>query len=335
MADRFRKTFHLSRDLYAYIWKESRPRQIVICLLTMVLAPLMMVPLEIQRRIVNGALPDGDFRLLVLLCLAYLGVIVLQGSVKFALNMVKGMAVEGIARDIRLRMVGDTLERSRNEGAAVATAGAGTVVSILAAETEDVSGFGGDAFGLPLLTGATIFYVVGYLVWVEPLIAIIGVALYLPQALIVPVTQYSINRLARLRIVNVRSLGRIAAGLAATRVTGRSIVNRIYALRIAIYLRKYLLAALGNFLDALGPIVVLSFGGYLVIHGMTQIGTLLVFISGLDKIADPWDQLVNFYRSVSNTAVAYDMIRSQIDEDSAHRPSVHGRHGAMAAIAGG
>lgn len=44
-------------------------------------------------------------------------------------------------------------------------------------------------------------------------------------------------------------------------------------------------------------------------------GTLLVFISGLDKIADPWDQLINFYRSISNTAVAYDMIRTQIDDE--------------------
>jgi ABC-type bacteriocin/lantibiotic exporter with double-glycine peptidase domain len=314
MVDRFRKTFALSRDLYAYVWKESRSRQIAICLLTMVLAPLMMVPLEVQRRIVNGALVDRDMTLLVWLCLAYLAIVILQGLTKFALNMIKGMVAEGIARDIRLRIVGDALERSQNEGAAAATLGAGTVVSMLAAETEDVSGFGGEAFGLPLLTGATILYVAGYLLWVEPMIAMIAVALYLPQALIVPVTQYSINRLARLRIVNVRSLGRIAAGLAAARVTGISITNRIYMLRIGIYLRKFLLSALGNFLDALGPIVVLSFGGYLVIHGMTQVGTLLVFISGLNKIADPWDQLINFYRSVSNTAVAYDMIRSQIEE---------------------
>lgn len=316
MADRFRKTVKLSRDLYAYIWKESRTNQIRICLLTMALAPLMMVPLEIQRRIVNGALVTGDVSALTWLCLAYLGVICLQGGVKFALNMVKGMAVEGIARDIRLRIAGDAVGRGRREGFAVATAGAGTVVSMLAAETEDVSGFGGEALGLPLLTGATILYVASYLVWVEPIIAAIAVAIYLPQALIVPVTQYAINRLARLRIINVRSLGRVAAGLAASQVTGTSIINRIYSLRIAIYLRKFALAALGNFLDALGPIVVLAFGGYLVIHDMTQVGTLLVFISGLNKIADPWDQLVSFYRSVSNTAVAYDMIRSQIEDEN-------------------
>jgi ABC-type bacteriocin/lantibiotic exporter with double-glycine peptidase domain len=78
--------------------------------------------------------------------------------------------------------------------------------------------------------------------------------------------------------------------------------------RIWIYLRKFSLTALGNFLDAVGVIIVLMVGGYLVIQGNTEVGTLVVFISGLARIADPWDQLINFYRAVSNTAVMYDMI---------------------------
>jgi ABC-type multidrug transport system fused ATPase/permease subunit len=315
MADRPHGTIKLSNDLYAFVWQESRRQQVAICALSMVLAPLMIIPLEIQRRIVNGALVEGNVSLLAWLCIAYFGIIFLQGSIKFGLNMAKGEAVEAIARDIRQRIVGDILDRKRRHGAAVTHGAAGTVVSMLAAETEDVSGFGGEAFALPLLAGATILYVVAYLLWVEPRVAILAIVLYLPQALIVPLTQNSINRLARLRIVNVRSIGRIAAGSAASSVTGRVIIDRIFRLRIAIYLRKYALAALGNFLDALGPIVVLSFGGYLVIRGTTEAGTLLVFISGLNRIADPWDQLVNFYRSVSNTAVAYDMIRGQIESD--------------------
>lgn len=325
MADHFRTTRKLSSDLYAYVWKKSRRQQLLICLLTMVLAPLMMVPLELQRRIVNGALVDKSMTLLIWLCAAYLGIVSLQGAIKFALNMIKGAAVETIARDIRLRTVGDTSVAGRRHTAAVTPASAGTIVSMLAAETEDVSGFGGEAFGLPLLTGATIFYVVAYLLWIEPMIAILAVALYLPQALIVPVTQRAINRLARLRILNVRSIGRIAVERAPSNVTGHVIIQRIYKLRIAIYARKYALAALGNFLDALGPIVVLSFGGYMVINGATQVGTLLVFISGLNKIADPWDQLINFYRSVSNTAVAYDMIRGQIDQVHAGTEAVGDR----------
>jgi ABC-type bacteriocin/lantibiotic exporter with double-glycine peptidase domain len=51
----------------------------------------------------------------------------------------------------------------------------------------------------------------------------------------------------------------------------------MYKVRIWIYLRKYALAALGNFLDSLGPIIVLTVGGYLVMQGKTLIGTLVVF----------------------------------------------------------
>lgn len=317
MADPFRKTFRISFDLYTYIWTESRSRQVWICILTMILAPLMMVPLELQRRIVNEALQQKDISLLAVLGGIYFFTVCLQGIIKFALNMLKGMAIEGIARDIRFRIVERVRDSDGCEDGTGTDLSPGTIVSMLAAETEDVSGFGGEAFGLPLLTGGTIVYVVGYLIWVQPAIAALALALYLPQALIVPITQYSINRLARLRIVNVRHLGHIAAGITdsvvAARMTGASIIRRIYALRIAIYARKFALAALGNFLDSMGVIVVLTVGGYLVIHGETQVGTLLVFISGLNKIADPWDELINFYRSVSNTAVAYDMIRSQIE----------------------
>lgn len=322
ISDRFRKTFALSVHLYHYIWTTSRPRQIAICILTMILAPLMMVPLELQRRIVNGALVDKDIKLLLILGGIYLVVVCLQGAIKFWLNMLKGMAIEGIARHIRFRIVKRVRLRGQARTGAGTDLSAGTVVSMLAAETEDVSGFGGDAFGLPLLTGGTIAYVAGYLLWVQPAIAILAVVIYLPQALIVPITQYTINRLARLRIVNVRSLGRLCAAATSNRfgrlgsATGASIIKRIYRLRIAIYLRKYALAALGNFLDSLGAIIVLTIGGYLVIQGATQVGTLLVFISGLNKIADPWDELVNFYRSVSNTAVAYDMIRTQLADDN-------------------
>jgi ABC-type multidrug transport system fused ATPase/permease subunit len=254
MSDRFRKTFKMSTDLYGYIWRTSRPKQIAICILTMVLAPLMMVPLELQRRIVNQALLEKNVWLLAVLGAIYLAIVCLQGAIKFWLNMLKGKAIETIARHIRFRIIKRVPQSCEPAIPAGTDLRTGTVVSMLAAETEDVSGFGGDAFGLPLLTGGTIAYVAGYLLWVQPSIALLAVVIYLPQALIVPMTQYSINRLARLRIVNVRHLGGIAANAntpgsgRAARVTGASVINRIYALRIGIYIRKYLLAALGNFL---------------------------------------------------------------------------------------
>jgi ABC-type multidrug transport system fused ATPase/permease subunit len=315
----FNRSGRPSKDLYLYVWQTSRSRQIPICLLTMLLAPLMTVPLEVQRRIVDYALVQKNVSLLMLLGGAYFGIICLQGGIKYLLNMLKGTAVEMIARDIREKIVGHALKLNEHGGRSGGGLNSGEVVSMLAAEAEDVSGFGGEALGLPLLAGGTILYVAAYLIWVQPAIAILAVIIYLPQAVIVPVTQHTINRLARLRIRTVRSLGHLAVRKPVSRndglgkLPGHILINRIYRLRILIYLRKYSLAALGNFLDSLGSIIVLVVGGYLVIHGKTQVGTLVVFISGLGKIADPWDQLINFYRSVSNTAVAYEMIRNKLE----------------------
>jgi len=54
--------------------------------------------------------------------------------------------------------------------------------------------------------------------------------------------------------------------------------------------------------------IYLVLGGWLVIQGRTEVSTLVVFISGFQKIADPWDQLVNFYRSASNARIAYNVM---------------------------
>lgn len=326
------RTRQLSWDLYGYIWRTSRSKQISICVLTMLLAPMMTLPLELQRQIVDNALPQKDIGLLAVLGFAYLALICLQGGVKYLLNMLKGTAIEVVARDVRQRIVSTTREPG---GAPAGNLDPGTVVAMLAAETEDISGFGGEAFGLPLLAGGTIVYVAAYLLWVQPAIALLAVIVYFPQAVIVPATQKTINRLARLRIQTVRNLGFLAVrGSASTKMAGNAaagqvLINRIYKLRIRIYLRKYSLAALGNFLDSFGSIIVLMVGGYLVIQDKTQVGTLVVFISGLNKIADPWDQLINFYRSVSNTAVAYDMIGRKLAGEHLgppHHPRHHHHH---------
>jgi len=193
-----------------------------------------------------------------------------------------------------------------------------TAISMLGAETEDMSGFAGDAFSLPLLTLGTIIWVVAYLIWIEPFIAAIALILYLPQVVVVPALQFTINRLARLRIRQLRALSHVAIqGSSMSRghrpiTLGQALIERLYRIRIRIYVRKFFITELGNFLDSLGPAMVPTLGGYLVIRGDTQVSTLFVFMSGLQKIADPWHQMITFYRTVSNTGVMFDMIRSRL-----------------------
>ena len=73
--------------LYAYIWQNSRRGQIVLCVLTVAVSFLTAVPLELQRRIVSDAVPAGRFSLLLLLSAVYLGVLLVQGGLKYGLNV--------------------------------------------------------------------------------------------------------------------------------------------------------------------------------------------------------------------------------------------------------
>ena len=305
--------WHSARPLYRYLWRTSRSGQIGICLLSVVITPLSMAILEFQRRIVDDAVGPRNARLLVALGAGYAGVICFRVVLKYLVDILKGRAAETVARDLRLRIMkaAQTIwPQVANDSGEVK---AGTVVSMLGVEAEDMSGFAGDALSLPLLNGGTVIWVVGYLLWIEPLIAAIAFLVYLPQLLIVPVTQFTINRLGRLRIRQLRNLGYLAMharGRAGT--TGRIFIERLYRFRIQIYLRKFFIGELGNFLDLLGPLIVLTLGGYLAIIGETQVSTLVVFISGLQKIADPWDQMITFFRTISNTGVMYDMIREKL-----------------------
>ncbi|MFC6582914.1 hypothetical protein [Sulfitobacter aestuariivivens] len=72
----------------------------------------------------------------------------------------------------------------------------GAVVSMLSSETEKLGGFAGAAISGPLLQIGTLCVVLGYMFYIEPLVASIALALYSPQFIIVPLFQARLNRLA-------------------------------------------------------------------------------------------------------------------------------------------
>ena len=165
---------------------------------------------------------------------------------------------------------------------------------MVAAEAEDVAGFVGDSFSFPLLQGGTAAFVVGYLLWVQPTIAVFGILLYLPQLVVVPLGQGAINRWSARHVRLVRQIGDLIA-LPFTTASGgastyRQLVDDSFLARVTIYRIKFFLTFFGNFLDAIGPLIVLTVGGWLVMRGGVEVGTLVVFISGFQKLADPWDQ---------------------------------------------
>ena len=45
-----------------------------------------------------------------------------------------------------------------------------------------------------------------------------------------------------------------------------------------------------------------------------EVGTVVAFISGLTKVNDPWNDLVVFFRDMTNARVKYRMIAKVLDD---------------------
>jgi hypothetical protein len=82
------------RDLYRYVWKVSGRDQVILTVLSVALFLLELAPLELQRRIVNGAVDHQEFKLIGRLCLLYGAVALVQGSLKLILNVYRGSVSE-------------------------------------------------------------------------------------------------------------------------------------------------------------------------------------------------------------------------------------------------
>jgi hypothetical protein len=63
-----------------------------------------IVPLELQRRIVNNLVKDRPYRWVVILCTVYAGVVLVQGGTKLGLNVYRGWVGERAVRDLRRRI---------------------------------------------------------------------------------------------------------------------------------------------------------------------------------------------------------------------------------------
>ena len=79
-------------NLFSFAWRQSRRHQPWLCLLAVLIVPLTMVPLELRRRIVDRAIGQQNFDLLLWLGGIYLAVALLQAGLKYLLRLYRGMA---------------------------------------------------------------------------------------------------------------------------------------------------------------------------------------------------------------------------------------------------
>ncbi len=177
-------------------------------------------------------------------------------------------------------------------------------MAIIAAEVKSVGGFRGDSISVPIVEAGIIVVIFGYLAVVEPLIAVAAAAVFVPQMIIVPRVQNRINERVRQRTEEVREVGdEIETANTRSPDYARSRLGRICVLQIQTFRLKFGLKFVLNVLSHAATLAVLGVGSWMVLSGRTEIGTVVAFLSGIERVSDPWRELVTFYRQASNALV--------------------------------
>ncbi len=310
------------REFYAFVWRSSSSRQIVLILLAATAALMAMAPLELQRHIVNTLAGRERIENLVWLCGAYLAAALGISGLKFILNIKSATLGEAMILSLREAISGGASSVGAAQPPDSATKDqAGTFVAMISAEAEAVGKFVGDCISTPIIQVGTLLSVLGYMVYTEPLLGLVVLLIALPQIVIVPISQHRINAHVKERVRTLRHAGDLMVdalkdGGAARAASGETEIGTafatIYRVRIRVFRIKFGVKFLVGALQSIGVFALLLVGGMMVLNGRTEIGIVVAFISGLDRVLDPWRELIAFIRSTSAAKVQFDMMEGTL-----------------------
>ena len=306
------------RELYAAVWRATGRDQLLLILLSLLVGALAALPLKLQQLVINDLVYDGDLVWLAWLCAGFLAAVLASAGLKFVLGLRQAMVGERTVRRIRERLYRNAVARGE-------AAEPGALVAMLAAEA--VGSFAGGAIATPVLQLGTLVSVIGFIVASQPWLGLLALAVVVPQALIVLGLQERINRRVGERVRALRAVsGRIATGeLAAAEPHIADGLATIYAVRRRIFTLKLSSKLALSAISAAGKVGILFLGGWLVVRGGTDVGTVVASLSGLIRIEGPWRDLVSFFRVASTVRVQYGLLR----------PALEGVSGASATEAPG
>ena len=307
----------LPSNIYRYVWQTSGWHQLPLVVLTVFVSLLEVVPLELQRRIVNDAVKDRKYWFVLVLCGAYLGSVLLQGGTKLVLNIYRNWVGESAVRELRRRV---HALADATSAASFSLEAEGIQASMMVAEVEPVGSFVGGSVSEPLLQAGILCSVVAYLVHVDRRMAAVAILFFIPQLIFVPMMQRAINRRTNVRVRVIRRLS--VSVIEGSGNPGRSQadderIERVFRLNMGIFMLKFSMNFLMNLSTQLQIIGVLAVGAWAVLHDELEIGGVVAFISGIGRITDPWGDLVNYFRDANTNQVKFALLRDAINQQSA------------------
>ncbi|HEY5899969.1 MAG TPA: ABC transporter transmembrane domain-containing protein [Burkholderiales bacterium] len=332
----------MDRSLFRFIIRYSKRDQLLIVPLVVGSMVVYYLSLDLPKTIINQAIQGVSFpsadsvkhflgfdlhRIPYLLALSvlFLGLIVLNGWLKFQINTMKGWMGERMLRRLRFALFDYIL---RFPLARFKRVKAAEMATMIKDEVEPLGGFIGEALITPLFLGGqalTAMFFILYQHWVLGLVAlaIVGV-----QAFIIPKLRKRLLVLGRERQLTARALaGRIAECVdGAAEIHAHDTSNyeraeisarlgRIFRIRFELYQRKFMVKFLNNFLSQVTPFLFYTVGGYLVIVGRLDIGALVAVIAAYKDLPAPVKELIDWDQQRLDVEIKYGQVVEQFTDE--------------------
>ncbi len=303
------------RSIFSWVLDGNLKRQLILVMLIVVTVFARVLPLEMQKRVINEAINLGKIDLLILYCGIYVVSVLTAGGLKFVINLLQAAIGQHTLAAMRKALYHHIITLPFSF---FSKSQPGEVVNALLTELAAAGEFAGMAIAVPLISIMTLVAFIGYLLWLNPLLALISLGIYPMVMTLIPYLQKRANIANRQRVDASRELSdRIVETVSGIHeIHGNSgytiekrkfdqFVDKLLEIRKRWNFFRYGIKAGNNFFTNLSPFLVFSVGGYLVIHGQLELGALVAFLSAQEKLYDPWKELIEFYQVYQDAIVRY------------------------------
>src|SRR3954469_10349921 len=327
----------MERSLFGFIIRFSKRDQLLIVPLVVASMVVYYLLLDLPKTIINQAIQGSAFKqsdtihwlgldlqripYLLALSVLFLGLIVLNGWLKFQINTMKGWMGERMLRRLRFALFDYIL---RFPLARFRRVKAAEMATMIKDEGEPLGGFIGEAIITPLFLGGQAVTAMAFILYQHWVLGLVALGMVGVQAFIIPRMRKRLLVLGRERQLTARALaGRIAEAVdGAAEIHANDTSNyeraeisarlgRIFRIRFELYQRKFMVKFLNNFLSQVTPFLFYTVGGYLVIMGRLDIGALVAVIAAYKDLPGPVKELIDWDQQRLDVEIKYNQVVEQ------------------------
>ncbi|WP_329101137.1 ABC transporter ATP-binding protein/permease [Micromonospora sp. NBC_01699] len=323
------------RRILPYVVKYRGMLSLLLLLTVLEAAIVAAGPLILKAIVDNGILP-GRTSVVGWLCLAVVGLALLDAAITYGGGWLSGRVGEGLVYDLRTQVFTHVQQQSvafftRAETGALMSRLNTDVIGARQAVTTLLSNAAGTTLTLVFVVGTMI-----YLSWQLALISLVLIPIFLPP---VQLLARRVQRLTRQTMQLDAELSSMmserfnVSGAILAKLFGRpEEESRLFAARAArlrdvvarTVVQSRMMGILVSVVTALITAVVYGVGGVLTIEGTVQIGTLVAMAALLARLYGPVNEISEIHVAALTTALSFERLFELLDLE----PQVRERPGA-------